>query len=147
MIPWRLPQTLTTANSSYLIRRHPSDKWDFCAALSNNLWDPVLLLWFVVCFYLGFLFIWERRRDSDREHKLRRRGRSRLPTEQGAWCGAPFQDPGIMTWAKGKRLTNWSPRCLLLLLIILSLGIFSTFGHTNLTSPLNPPPIASHERL
>ena len=40
----------------------------------------------------------------------RGRGRagSSLPTEQGAWCGAPSQDPGIMTWAKGRRLTDWA---------------------------------------
>ena len=37
-----------------------------------------------------------------------RRGRSRLPTEQGAQCGAWSQDPKIMTWAKGKCLTNWA---------------------------------------
>ena len=37
------------------------------------------------------------------------RGTSRPPTEQRAWqCGAQSPDPGIMTWAKGRCLTNWA---------------------------------------
>ena len=35
--------------------------------------------------------------------------------EQGAGHGARSQDPGIMTWAKGRRLINWTtqvPQCL-----------------------------------
>ena len=36
----------------------------------------------------------------------RGRGRSRLFTEQGARCGAQSQDPGIVTWAKGRCLTD-----------------------------------------
>ena len=28
--------------------------------------------------------------------------------EQGAWSGAQSQDPEIMTWTKGRRLTNWA---------------------------------------
>ena len=34
--------------------------------------------------------------------RSRRRGTSRLHTEHGAWRGAQFQDPEIMTWAKIK---------------------------------------------
>ena len=30
---------------------------------------------------------------------------------QGAWCGTWSQDPGIMTWAKGRHLTTEPPRC------------------------------------
>ena len=47
----------------------------------------------------------------ERAHKLERdrgRGRSRLTTEQGAWHGGWSQNPGIMTWTKGKCLTNWT---------------------------------------
>ena len=33
------------------------------------------------------------------------------PHSGGAWCEAQSQDPGIMTWAKGRRLTNEPPRC------------------------------------
>jgi len=36
------------------------------------------------------------------------RGRSRLPAEQGTRCGAQSQDPEIMTWVEGRRLTNWA---------------------------------------
>jgi len=45
---------------------------------------------------------------------VRGRGRSRLPAEQRAWCGAPcgaqFQDPEIMTPAVGRCLNDWAPQ-------------------------------------
>ena len=52
-------------------------------------------------------FIWERVRESMSWGRGRWRGRGRLPKEQGAWCGARSQDPRIMPWAKGRRLTDW----------------------------------------
>ena len=62
------------------------------------------------CFsFLFFLRFYLTQRAS--EHKggrIRRRGRSKLPAEQGAYCGAPSQDPGIMTWAEGRHLTDWA---------------------------------------
>ena len=36
------------------------------------------------------------------------RGRIRLPTDQGAPCGAWSQDPEIMTWAEGRHFTDWA---------------------------------------
>ena len=36
----------------------------------------------------------------------RGRGKSRLPAEQRAQCWTQFQDPEIMTRAKGRHLTN-----------------------------------------
>ena len=36
------------------------------------------------------------------------RGGSRLLTEQGAWHRAQSQESRIMTWAKGRCLTNWA---------------------------------------
>ena len=73
-----------------------------------------MLLFFFLRFYL---FIWQRERQREREHKQGEgRGKSRLPTEQGAWCGARSQDPEIMTQAEGSRLTKTEPpRCPLLL--------------------------------
>ena len=41
----------------------------------------------------------------------RGRGRSMLPTEEGARCWNPSQDLGIMTWAEG--LTDWATQTLL----------------------------------
>ena len=35
--------------------------------------------------------------------------------EQGAWEGTLFQDPEIMTWAKGSCLTDWATQALLFL--------------------------------
>ena len=52
-------------------------------------------------------FIWEGARVRD--HRGRGRGRSRLAVEHGAWCTAWSQDPGIMTWAKSRHLTHWTP--------------------------------------
>ena len=62
-------------------------------------------------FFLRFyLFIWEtewaRRRKITQAGAERERGRSRVPAEQGAQWGAWFQDSEIITWAKGRLLTN-----------------------------------------
>ena len=63
-----------------------------------------------VCFF-GFvfkvLFIWQREYMCTWAGGSSR-GRSRLHAEQGASHGAPSQDPGIMTWAKSSRLTEWA---------------------------------------
>ena len=58
-----------------------------------------------VSFKKGYLFIWES------VCRGRGRGRSRLPAEQGAWCGARCQYFRIMTWTEGRRLTDRPPRC------------------------------------
>ena len=59
-----------------------------------------------------YLFIWQRlrERESERGNTSRGsgRGRSRLPTEQGAWCRAQSQDPGIMTQAEGRGFNTLS---------------------------------------
>ena len=57
-----------------------------------------------------YLFIWERefKRTSMRGVRSRRRRRSGLPAEQGAWHGAQSQAPGIMTWAEGRHPTKWA---------------------------------------
>ena len=63
------------------------------------------MLYFLFIFLEDFIYLFmkdtERGRDIDR-------GRSRLPAEQGAWYGAQTQDPGIITWAEGRCLTNWA---------------------------------------
>ena len=56
-------------------------------------------------FLFMYWFVWERM--CTREHKWYR-GRSRLPIKQGAQCRARSQNPGIMTWAEGRCLTNWA---------------------------------------
>ena len=63
-----------------------------------------------------YLFDTERERERAWEHSKgavgRGPGRSWLPTEWraqwGAWYGAWSQNPGIMTWAEGRCLTNWA---------------------------------------
>lgn len=57
-----------------------------------------------IIFFLNFIYLFVRESTS----KAAGRERSRLTSEQGAWCGARFQDPKIMTWAKGGCLTNWA---------------------------------------
>ena len=55
------------------------------------------------------IFIWHREQaHTAAEWQAKRESESRLPAEQGAQCGSLFQDPGIMTWAEGRRLTNWA---------------------------------------
>ena len=40
----------------------------------------------------------------------RERISGRLHAEQGAWCRAYSKDPEIMTWAKGRHLTDCAPQ-------------------------------------
>ena len=73
--------------------------------------------------FFKILFIYLRERESTSWGSGRRRGRSKLFTEQRAWHRIPSQGPGIMTWTKGRHLTNWAtqaPLWLILLNIILS---------------------------
>jgi len=69
--------------------------------------DGLAFLFFIFL-NIFYLFIWEREWERESMRGGRVRGRSRLPAEQGAQCGTRSQDPGIMTWAKGSRLTNWA---------------------------------------
>lgn len=61
-------------------------------------------------FLKDFYYLFERESEPEREAWARRRGRgrSRLPTEEGAPCRTRSWDPGIMTWAEGRRLTDWA---------------------------------------
>ena len=62
-----------------------------------------VLIVFLLRFYL---FIWER--EGKRDSRGRDRGKSRVMTERRDWCGAWSQDPEIVTWAEGRRLTDWA---------------------------------------
>ena len=57
--------------------------------------------------FLKILFIHLRYKDTKREHKQREGQRE---MEEGAWCRTWSQDPGIMTWAKGRGSTTEPPR-------------------------------------
>ena len=57
-------------------------------------------------FLKKILFIHERHRERGGDIG---RGRSRLHT-RSAWCGTGSQDPGILTWAKGRCSTTEPPR-------------------------------------
>lgn len=64
-------------------------------------------------FFFKILFIFFDRERHSRGGNTSRgseRGRSRLPTEQGAWCRARTQDPGITTGAEGRCLMTEPPR-------------------------------------
>jgi len=87
--------------------------------LSTKLDDPLYLYtlslkWkkmeFGLTIFLKILFIYLRERVRERESTRggSGRGRSRLPAESRARRGAPSQDSRMMTWAKGRRLTNWA---------------------------------------
>ena len=45
-------------------------------------------------------------------------GEAGSPAEQGARHGAQSQDPGIMTWAEGRCLTDWATQARLLLVFL-----------------------------
>ena len=59
-------------------------------------------------FFFKILYIYWRECESKNTCRGRGRRRSRFPIEQGAWWKAGSQDPEIMTWAKGRHLTNWA---------------------------------------
>ena len=59
--------------------------------------------------------------------KERKRGSSRLPTEQGAWFGAQSQDPEIVTWAELRCFTDWAPQVPLHLLLTHSVSSLAAF--------------------
>ena len=87
----------------------PSDSVanSFCSADNASLMDQV----HNHSFFLNYLFEREKERERERERAQaegRSRGRSRLPTKQGTWCGALSQNPGIMTWPKGRCIMDWA---------------------------------------
>ena len=49
---------------------------------------------------------------STSKGEQQREREKQLPPEQGAWHGAQFQDPGIMTWAEGKHPTSWATQAI-----------------------------------
>jgi len=79
-------------------------------------------------FFKDFIYSFDRDRHSERGNTSRvsGRGRSRLPAERGAWCGARSQDSEIMTWAEGRCLTTEPPRH--------PEGASSLNNHTNFSS-------------
>ena len=74
----------------------------------------------LICIFILYLFTWEggcvflfyfiylNERGRTSSGKGRGWERSRLPAEQGALCRSQSQDPEIMIWAEGRRLTNWA---------------------------------------
>ena len=72
------------------------------------LFAPQLLLLLLLLLLQDFIYLREKR-VSEKEHEQGERQREKpTPSEQGAWRGAPSQDPGIMTWAEGRCLTDWA---------------------------------------
>ena len=93
--------TRTRANARHSLW----DAYSYIPSIFCNCRVIFILFYFFLRFYL---FICQREwAQADREAG-RGRGRSKLPAEQGARCGTRSQDPGIMTWAEGSRLTNWA---------------------------------------
>ena len=59
-----------------------------------------------------FLRLYLRKRETEivREHEWGEEGKAGSSLRR-IWGRAPAQDPGIMTWAEGRHLTDWAPRC------------------------------------
>ena len=55
--------------------------------------------------FFKILFTYLREREIVRERMSRGREREK---QAPCWAGAGFQAPGIMTWAEGRHLTNWT---------------------------------------
>ena len=71
----------------------------------NKLTEKGEEIYFSFFFFEDFTYLFER---ESRQRGSRRRGRSRLPAKQGTPPGAQSQDPRIVTWAEGRRLTHWA---------------------------------------
>ena len=69
-----------------------------------NTWYFLLISMKSFFFFLKIWSIYLTGRESTSRGSWR--GRSRFPVEQGAWWGAPSQDPGIMTGAEGRHSTD-----------------------------------------
>ena len=67
--------------------------WEACGL------ENLVPSWF--SFFLKFLFINERHREKE--------AGTQAEGEAEAWCGTQSQDPGIMTWAKGRCLSTEPP--------------------------------------
>ena len=84
----------------------------FCLYLILYKWNHRVSTYFMFYWFSFedfYLFIWRRKRESTwAGRNSHERGRSRLPAEQETWHGAPSQDAGIITWAGGRRLTDWT---------------------------------------
>ena len=60
-------------------------------------------------FFFFFKILFIRERENMSRGSGRRRSRlNREPSEYGAWYGIWSQNPRVMTWAKGRHLTNWA---------------------------------------
>ena len=71
--------------------------------------NPVIHILKFIFIFLKILFIYL----TERERAAEGEGEADFPAEQGAQCGTQSQDPGIMTWAKGRRLIHWATQALL----------------------------------
>ena len=89
---------------------------------------------FTPFFLRFFVCLFERDRDWGRPQvrwRGRGRGRSRLFTEQGAHCRTPSQDSKVMTWAEGRRSTDWDTQVPLYLLLCVIYHCFQFYSSVN----------------
>ena len=93
-------------HSSYRGIKPRCDKWKLIVGgLVANMW--AWLSYRLFFFFLRF-YLFERESMNWERSGRRGIGRSRLPTEQGAWCRSQSQDPEIITWTEVRLLTHWS---------------------------------------
>ena len=70
---------------------------------------------FFFSIFLNILFIWETEREQERasaQPEEGTEGEAESPLSRELGGGAWSQDPGIMTWAKGRHLTTWATQVL-----------------------------------
>ena len=87
-------------------------KWISLKKEASSNQEPHILLqytWLIMPSLKIFIYLFPRKHKQEEQPRGRGAGgRSRLPIEQGAWCKAGSQDLEIMTWAKGRRSTEWA---------------------------------------
>ena len=93
-------------------------------------------------FRKDFIYLFDREKEQKHEQvgRVAGRGRSRCPNEQRARCRDRSQNPEIMTWAKGRCLTDWDtqipPSIYFLITLHTSLTTFSCSFVGHLLLPL-----------
>ena len=80
-----------------------------------------------LCIFKIYWFIYLRKSESVRECEQWGMVGEKLPTEQRAWCGTQSQNPGIMTWAEGRHLSDWATQAPQVLIFVLK-GIWGSLN-------------------
>ena len=100
---WFSSETLFLIQTELEKSMFPSDK-----VYKDPVHSRVKIILLIIISFKKYIYLFKRERENRQLGWGRGRGRSTLPAECRAGCGARSQDPEIMTWAEGRRSTDWA---------------------------------------